>query len=94
MLPIAVHDRFLVMYAYGGIYIDADIVLRQPISHLRNALSFEDGMCMASRASLVKWTYRLDPNSCGNCFCWFAVLSMQNIDRQLPFCVSMGSYGR
>lgn len=32
------------MYAYGGIYVDADIVLRSPITHLRNALSFEDGM--------------------------------------------------
>lgn len=37
-------SRFLVMYAYGGIYVDADIVLRSPITHLRNALSFEDGM--------------------------------------------------
>jgi hypothetical protein len=46
------------MYAYGGTYLDADIVLRGPIDHLTNALSFEDGMVRCSLAHLVsKQTY-------------------------------------
>jgi hypothetical protein len=94
MLPIVVHDRFLVMYAYGGIYIDADIVLRQPILHLRNALSFEDGM----KSSQV------DVKACDQsmwlCFCWFAVFFfvLKNACKVLTgsnhFFVSLGSYDR